>query len=250
MAILSFSKYARSYDQYATVQQHVFQKLACELASYRLQPTRILDIGCGTGTHTAALLTQYPQAQIRGIDLAPYMIEHAKNNYGHLNIDFAIEDAQGLSETQAYDLVLSSSTLQWVQDLSGAFGKIRARLTPQGRCFITMFGPQTFWELQQCLTTILGRPAMVAATAFRSPQEIYTLANGYFSKLQFRQELIRKTYPSLVDLLKYIKFTGSNPLGNTRLWTPRLLEEIERLYVASYRGIRATYQIVYFSGER
>jgi ubiquinone/menaquinone biosynthesis C-methylase UbiE len=38
------------------------------------QPRRILDLGCGTGTTTRMLKTAFPQAEVIGIDLSPYML--------------------------------------------------------------------------------------------------------------------------------------------------------------------------------
>lgn len=245
---LSFSKYAHSYDEYATLQQVVFQRLEAELEKKAIAPRHILDIGCGTGTHTISFLKRYPNATITGIDLAPSMIEYAKESYGHLAVDFEIGDARGLPESGVYDLIVSNATLQWVPDLKKVLAHIQTKLAPEGTCVLTLFGPQTFWELQQCLATVLGRPHMVAASAFNSASQIHQVASEIFPDIRFKQELIKKRYLSLLDLLKHIKFTGSNPVfPNTRMWTPGLIQEIETLYLASYRAIQATYQVFYLT---
>ncbi len=38
------------------------------------QPRRILDLGCGTGSTTLLLKQAFPQAEVIGLDLSPYML--------------------------------------------------------------------------------------------------------------------------------------------------------------------------------
>ncbi|WP_013321950.1 class I SAM-dependent methyltransferase [Gloeothece verrucosa] len=42
------------------------------------QPRNILDLGCGTGSTTLILKQRFPDAQVMGIDLSPYMLAMAK----------------------------------------------------------------------------------------------------------------------------------------------------------------------------
>ena len=49
--------------------------------------SRILDIGCGTGHHTAALASQH--LDVLGIDISPSMVKKAKENYPHYSFEVA-----------------------------------------------------------------------------------------------------------------------------------------------------------------
>jgi len=40
----------------------------------QVQPRRILDLGCGTGSTTLMLKRAFPQAEVIGLDLSPYML--------------------------------------------------------------------------------------------------------------------------------------------------------------------------------
>ena len=42
------------------------------------QPSRILDLGCGTGSSTLLLAKAFPNAQIVGLDLSPYMLVYSE----------------------------------------------------------------------------------------------------------------------------------------------------------------------------
>ena len=50
------------------------------LREYHFTPKRILDVGCSTGLSTLRLQATFPQAEICGIDLSPYMLAVARHN--------------------------------------------------------------------------------------------------------------------------------------------------------------------------
>ncbi|MBW4613120.1 MAG: methyltransferase domain-containing protein [Desmonostoc vinosum HA7617-LM4] len=45
----------------------------------KVQPRRILDLGCGTGSTTLMLKQAFPQAEVIGLDLSPYMLVRAED---------------------------------------------------------------------------------------------------------------------------------------------------------------------------
>ncbi len=42
------------------------------------QPSRILEVGCGTGTNLLHLARTFPEAELHGLDLSDHMLERAK----------------------------------------------------------------------------------------------------------------------------------------------------------------------------
>ncbi|GAD96363.1 O-methyltransferase, putative, partial [Paecilomyces variotii No. 5] len=53
-------------------------------------PRKIVDLGCGPGNSTQALIERYPSAQIRGLDNSPDMLSKARANVP--NVDFSLAD--------------------------------------------------------------------------------------------------------------------------------------------------------------
>jgi ubiquinone/menaquinone biosynthesis C-methylase UbiE len=74
-------------------------------------PRRILDLGCGTGSTTLMLKQAFPQAQVIGLDLSPYMLvmaEHKAKTAG-LNIQWCHGNAEETGFPEAsFELVTAS----------------------------------------------------------------------------------------------------------------------------------------------
>ena len=74
----------------------------------RVKPQRILDLGCGTGSTTLMLKQAFPQAEVTGLDLSPYMLVRAedKAKTAGLDIQWRHGDAEktGLNSA-SYDLI-------------------------------------------------------------------------------------------------------------------------------------------------
>ncbi len=51
------------------------------------QPRRILDLGCGTGSTTLMLKEAFPQAEVVGLDLSPYMLVMADHKAKAIRLD-------------------------------------------------------------------------------------------------------------------------------------------------------------------
>ncbi len=77
------------------------------------RPERILDIGCGPGNSTRALMDRWPQSEIIGLDVSRSMIERAAID--HPEIKFVVRDAnEDLSDLGHFDLVFANASLQWM----------------------------------------------------------------------------------------------------------------------------------------
>ncbi|MBE9008274.1 methyltransferase domain-containing protein [Fortiea sp. LEGE XX443] len=55
----------------------------------KVQPRRILDLGCGTGSTTLMLKQAFPQADVIGLDLSPYMLVRAEDKARTAGLDIS-----------------------------------------------------------------------------------------------------------------------------------------------------------------
>ncbi|NMG05623.1 class I SAM-dependent methyltransferase [Brasilonema sp. UFV-L1] len=79
--------------------------------SIKVQPRRILDLGCGTGSTTLMLKQAFPQAEVIGLDLSPYMLVRAshKSESAGLDIHWRHGNAEKTNfSNDSFDLVTAS----------------------------------------------------------------------------------------------------------------------------------------------
>jgi ubiquinone/menaquinone biosynthesis C-methylase UbiE len=104
---------AVSYDpitEYALPPNETWVRQAL-IDAVKVQPRRILDLGCGTGSTTLMLKQAFPQADVIGLDLSPYMLVRAedKAKTAGLNISWRHGNAEKTSFPDAsFDLITAA----------------------------------------------------------------------------------------------------------------------------------------------
>src|SRR5579871_5870565 len=114
------------YGRYAGERSRPFFELVGRIGAEA--PDTVVDLGCGSGELTVALLERWPQAQICGIDSSPEMIERAPRDAG---VRFEVAPAQSFDATGA-DVLISNAMLQWVPDHRPLLETWAAQLNPGG----------------------------------------------------------------------------------------------------------------------
>lgn len=146
-----FSRNAKTYDQYASVQKNMGQDLINKV----LEKTKnkhiykILEVGCGTGYVTRLLVKHFPNAKITSVDIANGMIEYTKDLMNDSSVTFICDDIEDMYINEMYDLIISNATFQWFNDLEQTLYKLLKHLNQDGLICFTTFGNQTFRELHK-----------------------------------------------------------------------------------------------------
>lgn len=105
-------------------------------SSYEGEAGRIAELGPGPGIGLQALLTQFPDAHIWGIDLSPVMLSQAKKHNlaevaaGRLTLTEG--SASALSQIAPVDIVMANHVLYFWHDPKATMEQIRGSLRPGG----------------------------------------------------------------------------------------------------------------------
>ncbi|HKS94330.1 MAG TPA: malonyl-ACP O-methyltransferase BioC [Gammaproteobacteria bacterium] len=154
----AFERAARGYDAAAALQQEVAGRLLERLELTTIRPTRMLDLGCGTGGNLRALQRRYPQARLFACDLALNMLLAARRRLGFWRrVPLACADALHLPfAAGAFDLIYCNLVLQWCDDLDRALVELRRTLAPHALLLFSSFGPDTLKELRAAWRVVDG----------------------------------------------------------------------------------------------
>ena len=88
---------------------------------------RWLDVGCGTGALTEAILGGADPAYVRGVDLSEAYVGFARKRIDDPRAEFAVEDGQYVSgDGGPYDQTVSALFINFVPDPSGALHGMKA----------------------------------------------------------------------------------------------------------------------------
>ncbi|MCX7883066.1 MAG: methyltransferase domain-containing protein [Brevinematales bacterium] len=252
-----FSLRAREYDRYATLQWHMAQKLL--LFSERLPlPSRILEIGCGTGRLTQALSLQFPSAHITAVDIAEGMIEVAKKRCEGLPITFLCGDAETLGYEAPFDLIVSNATFQWMEDLPAFFFKLHHILARGGTLIFSLFVQGTLSSLREAYTraffSLYGRVSSPSGIHFLSENDIHASLLAVFKREPFIFEKENHTpfYPDFRSLMQAVSRIGASG-QQKELAPPRVIKSLADVYESQYRtpqGLPAEYNVLYVGIRR
>ncbi|MDH5285917.1 MAG: malonyl-ACP O-methyltransferase BioC [Betaproteobacteria bacterium] len=262
----AFGRAAATYDASAVLQREVGRRLAARLDVVRLEPARVLDIGCGTGEATAELVARYPRAHVVGLDLAWPMARAASDRLGRgrslyrrllaplagdggSNAHVVCGDALALPLSGVcVDLVFSNLALQWVNDLPRAFAEMRRVLRVGGLATFTTFGPDTLRELRAAFARADGHTHVGRFADMHDVGDM--LVRAGFADPVMDAETFCLEYPSPRALMLDLRAIGATNAtrGRPRALTgkgrmARVYRELERMMRDS--RLPATFEVVY-----
>lgn len=246
----AFDRAAHSYDDAAVLQKEVCSRLLEKLEYIKLSPQMILDAGVGTGEAVAPLLKRYKKSRLVMLDLSERMLAKALQHGGILRKPEPVcADLEQLPfADNSFDLIFSSLTLQWCNDLPNTLRDFLRVLKPDGLLMFTTFGPDTLKELRACWRQI---DDAVHVNQFTDMHDVGDeLLQAGFADPVMESETITLTYDSVDRLMEDLRAIGANATaegGRAGLTTPSLLSKLRLAYDA-YRNqklLPASYEVVY-----
>ena len=206
----AFDRAAESYEQFAVLQNEVCRRLLEKLDIVKLQPQMILDAGAGTGQAVAALFLRYKKAQLVALDLSENMLQQTSRHGGILRSPYLVcADIQQLPfADESFDLVFSSLSMQWCNDLNAALLEAKRVLKPGGLFVFTTFGPDTLKELRQSWRSVDDADHV---NRFIDMHDIgdALLHDGYAEPVM-EAEVLTVTYDTVDEVMRDLKAIGAN----------------------------------------
>jgi malonyl-CoA O-methyltransferase len=246
----AFEQAADSYDEAAVLQNEIGDRLMERLDLIRMQPLKILDLGCGTGVFTGALMKRYRKASVVAFDLAHPMLQKTRRRGGLFRKPRCVcGDAEALPfADNSFDFIFSNLMLQWCTDLESTLADLRRVLAPGGFLQFATFGPDTLLELRESWGQVDGYTHVNRFVDLHDVGD--TLLQTGWSGPVMDAERITVTYRELRGLMLDLKHIGAhNVTGNRQrgLTGKQRLEAV----AAAYERFRvdgvlpATYEVVY-----
>uniref|UniRef100_UPI004056653F malonyl-ACP O-methyltransferase BioC n=1 Tax=Candidatus Electrothrix sp. TaxID=2170559 RepID=UPI004056653F len=238
-----FRRAAASYDRQATIQHRVADRLLTLTTKHTPQhPLRVLEIGCCTGLLTNRLLNK-SRIKVQSLVLNDLMPDFAQRLPQSLTtscdeIHFLPGDIEKLPLPGTFDLIISSSTFHWLNDLEQTLTRLLAALAPKGILAFSLYGPGNLPEIKE----LTG----VGLDYFSLP-EIASLLEQQSILKESHQEKEVFLFPKPRDILNHLRQTGVNSIKSTP-WTRKELHSFCQEYSKRFQidqAVRLTYHPLY-----
>lgn len=154
-----FARVAEHYPQGDFFAREVDRRMLERLDYVKLEPARILDLGCSRGGSFAGLSGRYPQAEVLGLDLAPAMLQGESGKrpgwLRRLGLGksagpqcLAADAAKIPLKSRSAALIWSNLLLHWLDDPLPALAEAHRVLEVGGLLMFSTLGPDTLKELR------------------------------------------------------------------------------------------------------
>lgn len=253
------SRAAAGYDAASLLAREVARRMAERLELVTLQPRRILDIGCGTGSDLRLLAERYPMAEHIGCDFSLAMLREAGEQLPWFRRLLLGQGAGKALRTcgeagrlpfagRSVSLAWSNLMLHWLSDPLPALREIHRVLAVDGLLMFTAFGPDTLKELRRCFAQADPMPHVHRFIDMHDLGD--ALVGAGFAEPVMDMEIITLTYDRLDALLRDLRLSGAQcalagrrrGLTGTAIW-----RRVRAAYEMHRRDGRlpATFEVVY-----
>jgi malonyl-CoA O-methyltransferase len=187
-----FSKYAKDYNNNNIIQQIIAKALVRDIKS---KPSTILELGCGSGQ-----IFKYIDWNIEkytAIDFSSEMckLHPKKENVEVFCFDFDSKEFEEFLKDKKFDMIISSSAMQWSNDLDKLVEKL-SLTTNEINC--VLFTSNTFKTIQNI--TKQNSPIL----------DINTIKKSFSNHLSCEFEVFNYNleFENKKDIFEYIKKSG------------------------------------------
>jgi len=187
-----FSRFAKGYKTLSNIQNEVTKTL---IQKVKHKNDIILDIGCGYGSIYNHI--NWKIKYLFAIDISKDMCDlHTKAlNIEVMQLDFDDKETYKLLKDKNINLILSSSALQWSNNLDNIFKNI-STISPN--IAISIFTNNSLQDLLNTLNIKSSLPSL---------EQIKSKISKYF-KVSYDVKTYNKSFKSTLEMLRFIKQSG------------------------------------------
>ncbi|MEU4743760.1 class I SAM-dependent methyltransferase [Actinosynnema sp. NPDC023658] len=170
----AFDSAARGYDRLVGANPGYHRELRRSATALGIarggEGQRLLDLGCGTGASTAALLAAAPLAEITGVDASAGMLEQARRKRWPDNVSFVHARAEELEARGPYDGVFAAYLIRNLGRPDPVLAAVRGLLKPGARFVAHEYSVRdslvaTAWWTAVCWSVIIPGGVLVTGSA-------------------------------------------------------------------------------------
>ena len=217
--VQEFSRFANQYESYNIVQSQVADKLISMVAKQHY--SSVIDIGCGSGSiYKNMLKHKISFDSFTALDLSKEMLKIHPSSLNIEKICFDFNNKEDFKKLDSnYELLLSSSALQWSEDLEMT---IKETLKLSSNYYLSFFTSNTFATLHQI--------AGIKSPIYSQEQIKETITR--YTNCSFETVEYRLPFDSVKDMFKYIKRSGVS--GGKKQLNYKQMREIMQNYPLEY----------------
>jgi len=221
-----FDRRAKAFGDVAFLPREIAQRMQERLEYIKVQPQRIIDVGCGPGADLPALRSRYPQASVLGLDLSLAMARQASESSGPAGWKRLLPQfTQGLRDFAraasgpvagvvqgdyanlpfagaVFDVLWSNLALQWHATPDRVFPEWQRVLKVGGLLMFSTLGPDTLRELR-----VDGRQAATLSFVDMHDFGDMLVASGFETPVM-DAETLTVTYKTPEALLRDVRKWG------------------------------------------
>jgi trans-aconitate 2-methyltransferase len=188
---------AHTYDHSSEPQQEWASEVVARLEGIAPDAT-VLDVGCGTGRVTEALLALVPHGRVWAFDASPDMVELARRRLG-ARAKVWCQDVLDLDIDEPVDAIISTATLHWVGDHDRLWERLAAAVRTGGVLEVQCGGEGNISRVREVIEAVAAEmaPELVGWSpwVFANPHETERRLQraGFMATRCWLQD--RPTYP-------------------------------------------------------
>lgn len=235
----AFGSSSDTYDSSCDIQRIVADNLINHIKVDNTE--KILEIGTGTGIFTNLIKEKFPDSSVFCLDIAHSLLKKAQKK---MPDNFYIcGDGENLPVLGGFDIVVSSSSLQWFQNLSESLPKLAETAN---KFAFSVFVEGTFAEMS-VINSMTG-----FGSVYPLPQYEKIIKSLSHFEIQYEVKDYVIYYDSVQEFLKKQKGTGATFSGSDKIASKSSYKKFLELYPMLFGEngkIPVTCRILYVTGS-